>query len=107
MWQALLGDLILKTPGGVIAARFHRGLARAIVAMVRRLHRRTVPPDTAPPFTAVALSGGVFQNAALLELVARKLAAEGFQVLLHGRVPANDAGLALGQALIDAARQPA
>jgi len=106
MWRALLGDLILKTPAGVIAARFHRGLARAILAMVRRLHRRAPLPGVAPPFSAVALSGGVFQNASLLELVAEPLRADGFHVLLHGRVPANDGGLALGQALIDAARQP-
>ncbi|NOT48845.1 MAG: carbamoyltransferase HypF, partial [Acidobacteria bacterium] len=33
MWQALLGDLILKTPVPVIAARFHKGLAKVIVQM--------------------------------------------------------------------------
>ena len=28
MWQALLGDLVLNTPAGTIAARFHKGLAK-------------------------------------------------------------------------------
>jgi hydrogenase maturation protein HypF len=105
MWQALLGDLILGTPAGVIAARFHRGLARAIVAMVCRLRRRQ-DQSGARPFTTVALSGGVFQNATLLELVNEQLSAQGLQVLLHSRAPANDGGLALGQALVDAAQQP-
>jgi hydrogenase maturation protein HypF len=123
MWQALLGDLVLKTPVGVIAARFHKGLARAIVAMVCRLRRERAgtssdmassdagSSDAASipeaSFDTVALSGGVFQNAILVEQVASRLAAENLRVLMHQRVPANDAGLALGQALIDAARQPA
>ncbi len=100
MWQALLGDLVLGTPPGVIAARFHKGLARAIVHMVRKLSR-AVRHDSEPRrFEAVALSGGVFQNATLLEQVTRRLDAESFRVLLHEQVPANDGGLALGQALI-------
>jgi hydrogenase maturation protein HypF len=107
MWQALLGDLVLKTPARVIAARFHKGLARAIVAMVLRLRRPRAGEAGAPAFTTVALSGGVFQNATLLEQVASRLCAEGLRVLMHERVPANDAGLALGQALIDAAQSPA
>jgi len=99
MWQAVLGDLVLATPPGVIAARFHKGLAKAIVQLVRRLHR--VEPRR---FDSVALSGGVFQNATLLEQVVARLRAEGLEVLAHERVPSNDGGLALGQALIDAAR---
>jgi hydrogenase maturation protein HypF len=37
MWAALFGDLILHTPVGVMAARFHRGLADGIVRMVEKL----------------------------------------------------------------------
>jgi hydrogenase maturation protein HypF len=53
MWQALLGDLIEKTPAAVISARFHKGLAGAVAAMVIKL--RGEPPR----FDTVALSGGV------------------------------------------------
>jgi hydrogenase maturation protein HypF len=52
----------------------------------------------------VALSGGVWQNMALLDRVTRRLRKDGFIVYLHHQVPANDGGLSLGQALIGAAR---
>jgi hydrogenase maturation protein HypF len=48
----------------------------------------------------VVLSGGVFQNITLLELASGLLEKEGFRVFRHERVPTNDGGLALGQALI-------
>ena len=100
MWNALLNDLILEVPAGVIAARFHRGLARAVVQMVRKLARGGAPAL----FDTVALSGGCFQNRILFEQCARRLRAEGFTVLAHTRVPTNDGGLALGQAAVCAAR---
>ena len=55
-------------------------------------------------FETVALSGGCFQNRVLFEEVVRGLEREGFRVLTHAEVPANDGGLALGQAAIGAAR---
>ena len=101
MWNALLGDLMRKTPAPVIAARFHKGLAKAVVAMARKLARHD--GGTGPRFDTVALSGGCFQNRVLFEEVHRRLEADGFRVLSHSRVPANDGGLALGQAAIAAA----
>ena len=44
MWNAILGDLILNTPAPVMAARFHKGLAKAIAAMARKLARREATP---------------------------------------------------------------
>jgi hydrogenase maturation protein HypF len=102
MWEALLGDLILATPVPVIAARFHKGLAIAIVRMVDKLVQRRL--DEALPFTAVALSGGVFQNRVLLEQVLLRLAPLNLQVLTQGQLPAGDGGLSLGQAVVAAAR---
>ena len=102
VWQAILGDLILKTPIGVIAARFHKGLAKAIAAMVEKLARD--PNAEERRSDTVALSGGCFQNKILLEETMRRLEARDFRVLAHARVPANDGGLALGQAAIGAAR---
>ena len=45
-----------------------------------------------------ALSGGVFQNKLLLRLVKHRLEEKGIRVLIHELVPANDGGIALGQA---------
>ena len=52
----------------------------------------------------VCLSGGTFQNTRLLDLVARALRASGFELFLHRKVPPNDGGIALGQAVIAAER---
>jgi hydrogenase maturation protein HypF len=101
MWHALLGDLVLGSPIGVIAARFHRGLGRAIAQMATKLARAG---SGEPIFDTVALSGGCFQNRILFEQCARWLRAEGFTVLAHAQVPCNDGGLALGQAAVCAAR---
>jgi hydrogenase maturation protein HypF len=53
---------------------------------------------------AVALSGGVFQNLLLLNATVARLETRGFRVLLHSRVPCNDGGISLGQAVIAASR---
>jgi hydrogenase maturation protein HypF len=101
MWTALLGDLVLKTPVPTMAARFHKGLAQVICRMVDKLAQR---PEHSPALRTVALSGGVFQNRVLHERVARQLRAAGYTVLTHRQVPCNDGGLALGQAVVAAAR---
>lgn len=93
MWRAMLGDLLLQTPVGVISARFHRGLAKAIGRMIRRLTEDT-------GIDTVALTGGCFQNATLHRLVRQEVEALGLLALTHKNVPANDGGLALGQAVV-------
>jgi len=93
VWRAMLDDVAAGVPVGALSARFHRGLADSICAMVRRL-------GGPARFPAVALTGGCFQNYTLARLVRTGLAADGRRVLVHSRVPANDGGLALGQAMV-------
>lgn len=97
MWQALLNDLQQQTSQPMIAAKFHQGLANAIVEMVKHLRRESV-------ITQVALTGGVFQNSILLKLVSSRLKALEINVLTHSLIPCNDGGLSLGQAVIAAAQ---
>jgi hydrogenase maturation protein HypF len=98
---AAIADLTAGVPAPVIAARFHNGMAALVEAgclLIRDRHG----------VGTVALSGGVFQNLLLLERVVGRLEAHGFRVLTHSRVPCNDGGISLGQAVIAAARdQPA
>jgi hydrogenase maturation protein HypF len=108
LWRALLGDLGVVS-SAVIAARFHAGLADALVSMVEALQShhplsREAGEAREGGYRQVALSGGVFQNRLLLEQVSRRLEDRGLRVLTHRSVPANDGGIALGQAAIAAAR---
>ena len=98
MWHALLTDLARATPVPLIAARFHKGLAIALVRTIFELRRG------AHSFDSIALSGGVLQNRVLLEQLLRRLAGSGLRILTHREVPTHDGGLALGQAVIAAAR---
>jgi hydrogenase maturation protein HypF len=101
MWQALLGDLILKTSPSVMSARFHKSLAKIIVQMIEKLSRYESGDDEVK---TVALSGGVWQNKILFEQVVGRLQVAGFTVLTHTNLPTNDGGLSLGQTVIAAAR---
>ncbi|MET0758229.1 MAG: carbamoyltransferase HypF [Mycobacterium sp.] len=88
---AIIQDLRAGARAGVIGARFHRAVARLIVDLAV-----TEAADT----QTVALSGGVFQNALLLDLALKALHDKGFQVITHRQVPPNDGGIALGQLLV-------
>jgi hydrogenase maturation protein HypF len=64
------------------------------------LHQICVTIRTESHVAQVALSGGVFQNETLLSGLTKALVADGFGVLSQSKVPANDGGLSLGQAVI-------
>ncbi len=96
IWTSLLADLQAKCKAEVIAARFHLGLAKSIVEMVKHLAMQ----DVTNPIQHIVLSGGVFQNRILFQLVTQQLRDTNYTVLYHQQVPANDGGLALGQAVV-------
>jgi len=76
-----------------ISGKFHNTIAAVIADMCRILRRET-------GISTVALSGGVFQNRLLFRVSVAALRREGFEVLTHRLVPANDGGLSLGQAVV-------
>jgi hydrogenase maturation protein HypF len=94
---AVVDDLLRETAQATISARFHATLVDVLVQVCRRIRQRT-------GIDAVALSGGVFQNVWLLEAALDALERAGFEVYSHRQVPANDGGLALGQAAVAARR---
>ncbi|MFF0774228.1 carbamoyltransferase HypF [Nonomuraea wenchangensis] len=98
--RAAARDLESGRPTPVIAGRFHNGVADAVARACTALRDVT-------GLTAVALSGGVFQNVLLTGRTVRRLRAAGFRVLTHRRVPPGDGGLSLGQAVVAAARDRA
>ena len=81
--------------GSVLAAGFHEAVGRAAVRVAAETARTR-------GIDAVVLTGGVFQNTYLTEVVECGLATEGLRVLVHARVPPNDGGLSIGQAAIAA-----
>ena len=97
IWPALLNDLKHKVDKSIIATRFHAGLITALVEVVDLLAGQFT-------FSEVVLSGGCMQNRILLEGLERQLHRCRFNCLSHSLVPANDGGIALGQAVIAAAK---
>ncbi len=95
--RSLLEDVLGGVSIPVISARFHTGLADMVRLVCSEVRRST-------GITEVALSGGVWQNIALLGRTVIRLQEDGFQVYLHRQVPTNDGGLSLGQALVGAGK---
>ncbi len=98
-FAAAVEDWRVGGPPGQMSARFHgmvAGLALAAARQARDSHR----------LSKVVLSGGVWQNRTLLTRAAELLEQDGFETLAHRVVPANDGGLALGQATIAAHHAP-
>jgi len=98
--RAAADDLLTGISPGLVAARFHLGVAGLIAGCCRAVRERT-------GLRTVALSGGVFQNLLLLHATVGLLEPAGFTVLTHSRVPCNDGGISLGQAVVAAAAAPA
>jgi hydrogenase maturation protein HypF len=97
MLEQLIAGRRAAEPVENLALGFHLALANTLVELVK-----TVAAATG--IKTVALTGGSFANKILLTTVNRLLLDSDFKVLLHRKVPPGDGGLALGQAVIAAAR---
>jgi hydrogenase maturation protein HypF len=93
LFQSIVSDFLGGTPAPRIAARFHNGLAHMILEISSHLRLRY-------GITAVALSGGVWQNLTLFQKTLSLLKGDGFEVFVHHQVPTNDGGVSLGQAVV-------
>jgi hydrogenase maturation protein HypF len=92
---AVARDAAAEVPAPVVSARFHNALAQATAHACAQAaeHHST---------TTVVLSGGVFQNALLLERTSAALAENGLRALVPLRLPPNDGGISYGQAAVAA-----
>lgn len=92
LFEEILDDMG-KVPNSYISVKFHNTVARMILDLSTLIREKT-------KINTVALSGGCFQNRALLKKSIVFLKEERFRVYIHSNVPCNDGGLSLGQAII-------
>jgi len=95
VFAEMLADIDAGSDSGEMAGKFHTAMARAIVVTCRELAAET-------GLNRVVLSGGVFQNEMMTARVMEGLAAAGLEPFAHHRVPCNDGGVSLGQAVVAA-----
>ena len=91
--ESLIMDVIEEVPLSIISAKFHNTIAQLVLDTTMTIRNNTNVDQ-------VALSGGVWQNITLLRKTINHLVKNQFTVFIHNRVPANDGGVALGQAVI-------
>jgi hydrogenase maturation protein HypF len=91
-WEPMIRQILDDARGGVnrgvVSAKFHNTLAEIVVDIARRIDE-----------PRVVLTGGCFQNRYLTERTVQRLDEAGFSGYWHQRVPPNDGGIALGQAM--------
>ena len=95
LWLALVADWQAGLGIPQLSARFHNSVARLSLDLCRQVR-------TELGCQIVALSGGVWQNRFLLQRAVDALQNDGFRVLIHRRVPANDGCIAFGQVMVAA-----
>lgn len=91
--KALLEGTRAGVPAGRLALDFHVTIAHASARIASEICARE-------GLDTVALSGGVFMNRLLLQLLTRELKSMGLTVLVPHSVPVNDGCIAYGQAAI-------
>lgn len=88
MVREIIADVLSGVAIGLSSARFHNTLVESLVAVAGMSGEKRI-----------CLTGGCFQNRYLTERAVSRLREDGYSVYWHQRVPPNDGGIALGQAL--------
>ncbi len=91
--RAIVEDLKHDVAPSGISARFHNGLTACAVRVSEQIRSQT-------SFNQVVLSGGVWQNKVLIRQTIAALKASEFEVFWPHKLPTNDGGVSLGQALV-------
>ena len=90
--RGVVSDIEKGEGRGSISGRFHNTLIQMLTDACLKIREES-------GIEQVAMSGGAFQNRTLLTGLTRALSDEGFRVYSHEKVPTNDGGLSLGQAV--------
>lgn len=97
LFEALLEGIEAGAPADRLALDFHVAVARSSARIATEICARE-------GIDTVALSGGVFMNRLLLQLLTRELKSAGLTVFVPHTVPVNDGCIAYGQAAVASAR---
>ncbi len=97
LFEALLEGIEAGAPADRLALDFHVAVARSSACIATEICARE-------GIDTVALSGGVFMNRLLLQLLTRELKSAGLTVFVPHTVPVNDGCIAYGQAAVASAR---
>jgi hydrogenase maturation protein HypF len=95
--RGIVDDLRRGEKSGVIAAKFHNTIAALTAHVCEQIRSER-------NLEKVALGGGVFQNALLLQRTLDALQARGFEVLTPTQLPFNDGAISFGQAVVAGAQ---
>ena len=91
--ESIVFDLQNNVSMSDISAKFHNSVRLMVLEGCNKISMET-------RCKTIALSGGVWQNKFQISHAIADLEEIGYRVLVHHQVPANDGGIALGQALI-------
>lgn len=91
--KGIVADLEKGLEVSLIAGKFHNTITALILELAQVFSQKT-------GLKTVALSGGVFQNYLLLKKVVPQLRKIGLRPLIKRRIPVNDGGISLGQAVV-------
>ena len=96
LWEADAAEMFRQAAAdrnnaGIMARRFHRGLALGLARMARHAADET-------GIDGIVLAGGAFNNRTLLRELPEELKKLGLRPCLPSRFPAGDGAIALGQA---------
>ena len=93
--NSIIKDLHNNVDRGIISYKFHKTLVNIFIEICEKIRKER-------NINVAALSGGCFQNLFLLRNLKNALIERDFKVFHHTKVPTNDGGISLGQAVIAA-----
>lgn len=91
--KGIVEDIKLDVPTSIISARFHNTIAEITLSVAEKIRNMQ-------GLEKVVFSGGVFQNSFLVKKIKEKFASADFKIFFNEKIPANDGGISLGQAVV-------